>query len=302
MLHARQKLGKYRINRRLATGGFATVYQARDTVSDLPVALKVPRQEILTKSVLEAFRREVRLTARLDHPNILPFRDAGLIDGTFVIVYALGAGTLADRLQHRLSSRTALDYADQMLAAVSYAHQQGLMHCDLKPENFILFAENRLRLADFGIAKVAQRTLSASAAGTVGYLAPEQALGKPSRRSDVFALGLILYRMFSGQLPEWPFVWPPPGYDRLRRRLHPDAIALLRQALQVHSHDRFSDAEEMHAAFRRLRSVALVRSSGARPTRARRECPRCGEPVTASMHFCPWCGRRLGASTGGRTK
>jgi serine/threonine protein kinase len=97
-----------------------------------------------------------------------------------------------------------------MIEAVAYAHRQRIIHCDIKPENFILFPDNRLRLTDFGIARVAQNTVAGSGSGTVGYMAPEQAMGKPSMRSDVFSLGLVIYRMLTGQLPEWPFEWPPP--------------------------------------------------------------------------------------------
>lgn len=199
---ARQSLGKYRIERRLAEGGFAVVYQALDQVEGIRVALKIPRQNMLTKGVLEDFRQEVRLAAKLDHPNILPLKNAEFIGEHFVVVFALGERTLADRLVSRLGLRSALDYSEQMLEAVAHAHRHRIIHCDVKPENLILFANNRLRLTDFGIAKLALRTVRASGSGTMGYMAPEQAMGKPSFRSDVFATGLIIYRMLSGHLPE----------------------------------------------------------------------------------------------------
>ncbi len=311
-----QRLGKYRIRRKVATGGFATVYEAYDTIAGLPVALKVPHPGLVSKDTLSAFRREVRLTAGLDHPNILPVKDAGFIEGAFVIVYPLGGKTLADRMARRLSARRILSYAEQMLSAVAFAHQRRILHGDLKPENFILFDGDLLRLADFGIARVAQRTLQGSGSGTVGYLAPEQALGKPSLRSDVFSLGLILCRMFSGRLPEWPFTWPPEGIERMQRQLHPDLIAFLRRALELDHRKRFADAERMLAAFRRLKPRALRtvaarkgRNGGQRKrtdwrslrlkdfTRTYRRalelggsCRRCGGPVAETMHHCPWCG------------
>ena len=319
MIRVRQRLGKYRIDRRLAIGGFATVYRAYDTVAGIPVALKIPHSGLVTKQTLEDFRKEVRLTAKLDHPNILPVKDAGFVEGTFVIAYPLGERALADRLKNRLSARTAVGFADQMLEAVAFAHRKRVMHCDLKPENFILFRGNRLRLADFGIAKVARRTLEASGSGTVGYVAPEQAMGKPSFRSDVFSLGLILYRMFSGQLPEWPYSWPPPGFDRVRRDLHPDLIAFLRRTMEVDHRKRFADAAGMQAAFRRLRSRAMKSTLARRRRRKKAEAPqrdgraiphhdflkryrasldvhatcrRCHGPVAEAMQFCPWCGAR----------
>lgn len=318
LVKVRQKLGKYRIERRLAEGGFATVYKAYDSVAGVSVALKVPHESYATKAMLEDFRKEVRLAARLDHPNVLPVKDAGFVDGVFVIASPLGTESLADRLQRRISSRRLVSYADQMLEAVAYAHKCRVMHCDIKPENLILFPADRLRLADFGIARVAQRTLQASGSGTVGYIAPEQAMGKPSIRSDVFSLGLVLYRMFSGQLPEWPFRWPLPGLDRLRGTLHPDAIKFLRRALDVDYYRRYADAVRMLAAYRRVRRHFL-RSAAKRAKRRRitrpiahdnwktvqrraflrrygavlevhASCHRCSGPVAEAMQMCPWCG------------
>ena len=319
MVRVRQRLGKYRIDRRLAEGGFATVFKAYDTIAGVPVALKVPHLAFGTKEALEDFRKEVRVTARLDHPNILPVKDAGFVDGVFVIAYPLGERSLADRLQSRMSARTIVELTEQMLEAVTFAHRQRVMHCDIKPENFILFSGNRLRLADFGIARIALRTIQASGSGTVGYIAPEQAMGKPSLRSDVFSLGLVLYRMFSGQLPVWPFEWPPPGFDRLRKNLHLDVIRFLRRAMEVDDRRRFKDAGQMLAAFRRIRAHAL-RSAPARrrrrkkPARSRRDwrtvrqqeflrryrdtleihgtCHRCHGPVSQAMQVCPWCGAK----------
>jgi serine/threonine-protein kinase len=207
--------------------------------------------------VLDAFRREVRLAATLDHSNILPLKNASFIDGHFVIVFALGERTLADRLRSRLSLETALDYSEQMMEAVAYAHDRRIIHCDIKPENLILFPGNRLRLTDFGIARVVLRTVKASGSGTVGYIAPEQAVGRPSFRSDVFSMGLIIYRMMTGILPEWPYRWPLPGMERLRRKAHPDFIAWLRKANDPDSRKRFQDARHMLNAYYRLKPRTL---------------------------------------------
>jgi serine/threonine-protein kinase len=316
-IRTRQKLGKYRIDGKLGYGGFAVVYQATDTIEGSRVALKIPYDHLITDSVLEDFRREVRLAAQLDHPNILPLKNADFIEGRFVITYPLGDRTLADRLQSRLSLNLALDFAEQMLAGAAYAHEQRIIHCDIKPENMILFPDNRLMLTDFGIAKVALRTIRASGSGTLGYCAPEQAMGQPSFRSDVFALGLIQYRMLTGHLPEWPFRWPPPGYGRLKTRVPADLVELLRRSIDVNPRQRFAEAGAMLAALRRIRSRALqVRSAdSSSPARSnstgrdwrtlrRRQfqrqfgtvletrctCARCEGPVSETMTACPWCG------------
>jgi len=317
LLRARQKLGKYRIQRRIADGPFAAVYQAFDSIEGQRVALKIPHLHLTDDAFLDDFRKEVRLAARLDHRNILPLKNAGFIGRYFVIVHPLGERSLEDRLQHRMALRTALDFAEQALEAVAYAHSHRIIHCDLKPENFILFKDGRLRLADFGIAKMSLRTIEASGSGTIGYIAPEQAMGRPSLHSDVFSLGLILYRMFTGYLPAWPYEWPPPpGLVGLRRRLHPDLVRLLKRALDVKPARRYRDAGQMLRAFRLLKPRALAYAAGERSTRKRARkpkdwqlvrrqqfqrlygsvletrlsCRRCGGPVSESMQACPWCG------------
>lgn len=257
-LRSRQRLGQYRIESRLSQGGFAEVYRAYDTVEGIRVALKVPYPDRVDEETLEVFRREVRLVARLDHPNILPIKTAGMMDGHFVIVAPLGLESLADRLKRRLARRTALSFLEQMLEALAYAHRRKIAHLDVKPENLILFPENRLRLADFGLARVAFRTLSASGSGTVGYLAPEQAMGKPSLRSDVFSSGLLMYRLMAGDLPEWPFHWPYPNAARLKGVWHPELIRIVRRATMVDETKRFPSAVQMLEALRKVQGNAVL--------------------------------------------
>ena len=318
VLKARQRLGKYRIEERIAEGGFATVYRAYDTIEGIRVALKIPHPHLVTAGLLDQFRAEARLTAQLDHPNILVVKNAAFIDDQFVIASPLGTGTLGDRLQRRMSLKTAVGFIDQMLAGLAHAHGSGVIHCDIKPENFILFPDQRLRLSDFGVAKLALRTIQASGSGTVGYMAPEQAMGRPSPRSDVFSAGLVIYRMLSGALPEWPFEWPPPGYDRLRRAHHPDLLAFLQRSIELDERLRFAGAGQMQTAFDKIRPRVLahgtrrarrskdksadskrnwktvrmsqfMRDHG-RPLGTKHECARCGLPVSERMRACPWCG------------
>lgn len=258
ILKVRQRLGKYRIERRLGQGGFAYVYAAMDTIEGVRVALKMPHQNVVTPTMLECFQREARLVARLDHPNILPLKDASFIEGRFVITSKLGERTLKDRLRKRMSFETALELSMQMVSAVAYAHRMKIIHCDIKPENMILLPDGRLQLADFGIAKVAQRTVIGSGSGTVGYMAPEQAMGRPSTKSDVFSLGLIMVRMLTGHLPLYPFDWPLKGHATLRRRAHPEMLALVRKAMEVQPNKRFRDADEMLTALQRVKRRALL--------------------------------------------
>ena len=257
VIRARQTLGKYRIRRRIGRGGFADVFEALDTIEGISVALKVPAARYVDPETLEDFRKEVRLTARLEHPNVLSIKNAEFIGEHFVIAYPLGMETLGDRLTKRLSLRRKLDYAEQLLRALAHAHSRHIVHCDVKPENLILFSGERLRLTDFGIAKVALKTVQASGTGSVGYMAPEQAMGRPSVRSDVFSTGLIIWRMLTGTLPQWPLKWPLPGHDRLRR--YPEELTkFLRKSLEVEPRKRFKDAEDMLQAFLRLKPKVLA--------------------------------------------
>jgi len=269
-LKARRMLGKYRIRRRIGAGAFATVYEAYDTIEGILVALKIPNLDQLDRDSVSAIHREVRLTARLEHENILPLRNAMMIDGRFVIATPLGEQALTDRMRYRLGPKTALSYAEQLIDALAYAHEVRVIHCDIKPDNVILFPDGQVRLADFGIAKVAlrTRTIMGSGQGTVGYIAPEQAMGKPSFRSDVFSMGLLIYRMFAGELPAWPFDWPLPGAERLRRTVSRDFVSFLRRSIEVHERKRFRDGVQMHKAFHTVAPRALRGS-----TRGRRAAP-----------------------------
>ncbi len=253
LLRARQKLGKYRIERRLSDGPRAAVYQAYDTIHGVKVALKIPDPDIMDDDFLDEFRREARLSVRMEHPNVLPIQNACFIDDYFVIAMPLGLETLGDRMTRRMSNELALDFTQQALAAVAHAHSRKIIHCDVKPENFIIFPDNRLQLTDFGFSKIAVRSVKrASGSGTVGYLSPEQALGRPMFQSDVFALGLVLYQLYSGQLPEWPFKWPPSGYPRIRGKLRPKMLKWLRKAIELKPEDRYKNAVTMERAFNKI--------------------------------------------------
>ena len=312
MLRTRQKIGKYRILGRIASGPLADVYRAFDTIHKTRAALKIPKSGDHTGE--EEFLHEVQVAAKLKHPNILSVLNASYIDDHFVIAMELGDESLADRVERRISATRAMDLAGQALAALAYAHEHKIIHCDIKPENFILFPGNRLKLADFGFAKISLRTLKASGSGTIDYIAPEQAMGRPKFQSDVFSMGLVLYRLFSGKLPEWPFDWPMVGHDRLKSRVRPEIADILKKAIQLDPAKRYRDAMQMRAEFERLRGHARRQKrakakNGSRKSSSWRQqqwrefqrkfrkvlgsnqqCRRCEGPVSESMQDCPWCG------------
>lgn len=317
-IRIRQRLGKYRIDRRIGEGGFAVVYQATDTIEGIRVALKIPHTNTVTKDLLERFRQEVRLAASLDHPNIVALKNAEFIDDHFVVAFPLAEGSLADRLRHRITIRKALDISEQMLSGVAHAHEHNVIHCDIKPENLLINKDGQVLLTDFGLAKSAMQTITASGSGTVGYIAPEQAVGKPSFRSDVFSMGLVMYRMMAGQVPGWPYDWPSPGYERLRRLVHPNMIEIIRRAIELNPRKRYADGCQMLAAFQRAKPKALRFKQGqakrrktgsdstirdwrivrqkqfqrqfSRTLETREQCAKCDGPVAESMLHCPWCG------------
>ncbi|MGV3484810.1 MAG: serine/threonine-protein kinase [Planctomycetaceae bacterium] len=262
------RLDKYRLLRRLGCGGFATVYSAMDQIENRHVALKIPEQKYVSNaSSLEDLQREVRIMARLQHNHILQLKDARFIDGRFVMVFPLGEESLDDRLHRRMARHTAVQYAAQMIDAVAFAHSNKVLHRDIKPDNFILFSGNQVRLTDFGLARIQTGRGNQSASGTLGYMAPEQAMGHPTFRSDVFALGLVLYRLLAGELPAYPFDAPLPGFNKLRRGLSPDLVALIRKSIDPIPSRRFRDAVAMQNAFKEIRNPLSAQTT-ARTTSA----------------------------------
>ncbi len=222
-LHA-SLTGVYSIERELGRGGMSTVFLARDLKHDRDVALKVLRPDLASAVGSDRFLREIKVTAALNHPHILPLLDSGSIDNLvyYVMPYVSG-GSLRDRLVAGtpLSLGDALTVSRQVASALDYAHRMGVVHRDVKPEN-ILFSEGLAVVADFGIAQAIaladRQTLTRTGypVGTLGYMSPEQAAGKTDLDShtDVFSLGAVAYEMLVGQTPDG---WPAPEDSRLGR-------------------------------------------------------------------------------------
>ncbi|MEP6764318.1 MAG: serine/threonine-protein kinase, partial [Gemmatimonadaceae bacterium] len=200
---------RYRIEKEVGRGGMAIVYLARDLTHDREVAVKVMRASFHNGFGSARFLSEIRNTARLRHPHIVPVHDSGDADGVlFFVMPYFGDDTLADRLrvQSKLPVAEALRVANDVASALEYAHASGLVHRDIKPSN-VLFSSGHALLADFGIARAVEPQESMTASGVVigtpGYMSPEQLSGSRDvdARSDIYSLGCMLYEMLAGETP-----------------------------------------------------------------------------------------------------
>jgi serine/threonine-protein kinase len=208
---------RYQIEREIGSGGMATVYLAQDLKHDRKVAVKVLRPEVAAPLGMDRFLAEIRITANLSHPHILPLHDSGEADGFlfYVMPYVEGE-SLRDRLnrEKQLRIEDALKIACEVADALGSAHRHNVIHRDIKPEN-VLLQEGHAVVADFGVARAinaaggAQLTETGIVVGTPAYMSPEQALGEVQLdgRSDIYSLGCVLYEMLGG---EPPYTGPTP--------------------------------------------------------------------------------------------
>jgi hypothetical protein len=201
--------GRYKLEAKLGSGGMSTVYLARDTTLDRPVAVKVLHREMSEQAdQLQRFRQEARAVAKLSHPNVVAVIDAGEDGGHPYIVFEYVEGeTLKQRINRigALDAQEALAYAIEIARGLTVAHGRNMVHRDIKPQNVLIDSEGRAKLTDFGISRQLEQdgmTATGRVLGTTDYVAPEQAMGHPvDQRSDVYSLGVVLYEMLVGQVP-----------------------------------------------------------------------------------------------------
>jgi serine/threonine-protein kinase len=293
------RLGPYEVLSPLGAGGMGEVYRGRDPRIGRDVAIKVlPESFAKDSDRLKRFEREARAAGVLNHPNVVVLYDVGEKDGApYIVSELLDGETLRSRLSAGpLPVGTALDYAGQIARGLSAAHEKSIVHRDLKPENVFVTTDDRVKILDFGLAKLTEReratpdvteaptftaaTEAGVALGTVGYMSPEQVRGLPAdARSDIFSFGAVLYEMLSGRrafqsgshvetmnaiLKE-----DPPPLAEVRGYLSPAIERVVRRCLEKEPAKRFQSASDVPFALAEASTASAVAPSGPRRTSSR---------------------------------
>ena len=284
------KLGPYEILSPLGAGGMGEVYRARDPRLGREVAIKVlPASFSQDPDRLKRFEAEARAAGVLNHPNITAVYDFGSHDGApYIVTELLEGETLRSRLgPGAISPRKAIDYAMQIAKGLAAAHEKGIVHRDLKPENIFLTKDGRVKILDFGLAKlkidgaesgqtdagtVSGGTLPGVVLGTMGYMSPEQVRGKPAdKRSDLFSFGTILYEMLAGQRAfrgdtaadtiTAILSKEPADLSQTNKDIHPGLDRIVRHCLEKNPEERFESARDVAFDLEALSGVSTPRAA-----------------------------------------
>jgi hypothetical protein len=276
--------GRYLLGDRIGRGASGVVYRGEDATLGRPVALKELAVTDADEESIERFRREARVLAQLNHPGIVQVYDLADHDGRMWIAMELvEGGDLAGRLDGRMGRSNATSRADTMTEAetvkialgvadaAAFAHERGVVHRDLKPQNVMLAENGAPKLTDFGLAKIrggSTRTMEGAVLGSPCYMSPEQAEGQPAdQRSDIYALGVVLYHMLAGAPPfegEIASVLmqhlrrPPKPLRDAGADVSPELEGIVMEMLKKAPHERPSSMRDVHAALERIREGAAT--------------------------------------------
>jgi Tol biopolymer transport system component len=307
-LSANSRLGPYEIVSLLGAGGMGEVYRARDPRLGREVAIKVLADSLSQDADrLRRFEQEARAAGALNHPNITAVYDIGSADGSpYIVTELLEGDTLRGRMSAgALPPRKAIDYAVQIARGLAAAHEKGIVHRDLKPENLFVTRDGRIKILDFGLAKLkptadggektnlptATGTEPGVVMGTMGYMAPEQVRGLPAdQTSDIFSFGAILYEMLSGQRAfrgdtaadtiTAILGKDPPDLAQSNRDIHPGLDRIVRHCLEKSPEERFQSARDIAFDLEALSGISAP--SPAAAARAPRTWPRLALLVAAA--------------------
>jgi Tol biopolymer transport system component len=298
-LLAGSRLGPYEITSAIGAGGMGEVYRARDTRLGRDVAIKVvAADEVPNPDRLRRFEQEAKAVAALEHPNILAIHDVGTHDGTAYVVFELLEGeTLRQRLERGpLPLRKATELGAQICQGLSAAHTRGIVHRDLKPENLFITRDGRIKILDFGLARLSEgpspedqdavqtrtATMKGLVVGTAGYMSPEQVRGKPAdQRSDIFSFGAVLYEMLTGQRAfrgatradtlTAILTKDPPEMSAANVPPSPALERIVSRCLEKEPEERFRSAHDLEFALETLsgRSASSLPLATAQPVRRR---------------------------------
>ncbi len=299
--------GRYELEELVGSGGMSSVYRARDRLLERTVALKILHEQFTRDDdYVERFRREARAVAQLAHPNIVTVIDRGEQEGRQFIVFEYVDGMNLKELMTQegpLSPREAIELALQVARGLSFAHDQGLVHRDVKPQNVLLDGDGRAKVTDFGIAHaidVDGMTITGTIMGTSNYIAPEQARGQPvDEQTDVYSLGCVLYELLAGEVPfdGDNFVAvamrhvndPVPSVRDARPDVPPRLDWAIQEAMAKDHHERFdsmadfaSELEACHAELDGNEGATMVVPARARPGAKSRR------PVRAPNRWSVW--------------
>jgi serine/threonine protein kinase len=304
-----QKVGKYEIVRSLGSGGFGSVYLAKDTWLDIKVAIKVPHKQ---SAELYKLLKEPRLQAALNHPNIVRMIAAEKENKIFFMVMEYVKGKTLEKILEKekvLECEKAVDYIKQIAQGVDHAHKNKIIHRDLRPSNIMISEEGTAKITDFGTSAWLNNIPYASTRiGSPPYMAPEQFLGKASYQSDVYSLGCIFYELIVGRPPIFdpdPFkilekaqqgrITPP----RLRNSKIPREIdEIIMKCLASKVEDRYQRTSEVIRALFSLKGKETAREEiedilsriKARDQTKSEVCWNCRRPLPLKTKSCPHCG------------
>ena len=219
--------GRYQLEELIGSGGMANVYKATDLLENRLVAVKILREECRgNEDLVRRFKNESKAISVLDHPNIVKVYDVSVTDKLqFIVMEYIDGITLKEYMEYRaqpLTYKETLHFITQVLAALQHAHEKGIVHRDIKPQNIMLLADSTIKVMDFGIARFSRsenQTMTDKAIGSVHYISPEQAKGDTTdAKADIYSVGVMMYEMLSGKLP---FESDSPVWPLNRSRIRP---------------------------------------------------------------------------------